>query len=496
MKLYFINHSCLFAVEQMMMTLFPGERPVYPEEPPEPEDLAATVSVLYGMKEVTADTLLQKDGVMYRGRRQAPAAEFSDQLTSKRALQRIVRLSFYDAGVQALGQEPPWGALTGVRPVKLPTRVLWEGGTPEEAAAQLRELYHVSPRRVELAMACAQAALAVKRALKPDEVSLYVGIPFCPTRCAYCSFISADVKRSLELVEPYLDGLCAEIDAAGAALARTGRFVRTIYIGGGTPTTLSAGQLARLMERISTALDLSRCTEYTVEAGRPDTITAEKLAVLRDHGATRVSVNPQTMEDHVLAAMGRAHTSAQILEAYELVRQSGLEQVNMDLIAGLPKDTPEGFRRTLDTVAALAPANITVHTLALKKSAALFQHQENLPSPEAVAGMLDYAWDRLEALGYVPYYLYRQKYMSGSFENVGWCKPGTENVYNICMMEELHPVLSLGAGGVTKLTDGSGQLTRLCNPKYAADYLENLPRVLADKEKAADYFSEAAEPSA
>ena len=249
MKLYFINHSCLFAVEQMMMTLFPGERPVYPEEPPEPEDLAATVSVLYGMKEVTADTLLQKDGVMYRGRRQAPAAEFSDQLTSKRALQRIVRLSFYDAGVQALGQEPPWGALTGVRPVKLPTRVLWEGGTPEEAAAQLRELYHVSPRRVELAMACAQAALAVKRALRPDEVSLYVGIPFCPTRCAYCSFISADVKRSLALVEPYLDGLCAEIDAAGAALARTGRFVRTIYIGGGTPTTLSAAQLARLMEQ-------------------------------------------------------------------------------------------------------------------------------------------------------------------------------------------------------------------------------------------------------
>lgn len=488
MKLYFINHSCLFAVEQMMMTLFPGERPVYPEEPPEPEELAATVSVLYGLSQVTAETLLQKDGQLYRGLRQAPTSELSGQLESKRALQRIVRLSFYDAAIQALGREPPWGALTGVRPVKLPTRVLWEGGAPEEAAAQLRDLYHVSPRRIELAMACAQAALRVKRSLQPDEVSLYIGIPFCPTRCAYCSFISADVKRSLTLVEPYLEALCAEIDAAGGALARSGRFVRTIYIGGGTPTTLSAGQLARLMDQIAAALDLSRCTEYTVEAGRPDTITAEKLSVLRDHGATRVSVNPQTMEDHVLAAMGRAHTAAQILDAYELVRQSGLEQVNMDLIAGLPKDTPEGFQRTLETVAALEPSNITVHTLALKKSAALFQHQETLPPPEAVAQMLDYAWDRLEALGYTPYYLYRQKYMSGSFENVGWCKPGTENVYNICMMEELHPVLSLGAGGVTKLTDGSGQLSRLCNPKYAADYLSSLPRVLADKEEAVNYF--------
>jgi len=469
-----------------MMTLFHGERPEYPEGPPTLEENTAIVTVTYPEGQVTAETVLCRNGNTFNGSRTADLA--GDELERRRTLQHMVRLCFYDAATASLGKEPPWGALTGVRPVKIPTKVLWEGGSYEEAAASLRDFFHVTPSRVELAMTCAQAALEVKRSLQPDEVSLYVGIPFCPTRCAYCSFISADVKRSLDLVEPYLEALHQEIDAAGAMLKRSGRYVRTLYMGGGTPTTLSAEQLDALMARIAASIDLSRCTEYTVEAGRPDTITPEKLAVLRQRGATRISVNPQTMEDHVLAAMGRAHSSAQILEAYRMAQESEIGQVNMDLIAGLPKDSLEGFCRSLDTVIGLDPANITVHTLALKKSAALFQHQENLPSTEAVAAMLDYAWAALDKAGYVPYYLYRQKYMSGSFENVGWCKPGTENVYNICMMEELHPVLSLGAGGVTKLTDGSGQLSRLCNPKYPAEYLSSLSRILADKDTAGDYF--------
>lgn len=482
-----------YSAEQMMLTLFPGERPEYPDAPAPvrlDEERNAVVFTLHrGAKLTNMSALVLRDGRWNNGVVRFPSEKLDEPPEAVyRTVSHALKLAFYKAGTAHLGHTLPWGALTGVRPAKLPTRAMLEGRTPAQARQELEKVYGVSPRRAALAVTCAQAAVEMKRSLKPDEVSLYVGIPFCPTRCAYCSFISADVKRSLNLVEPYLDGLRAEIAAAGAALAGAGMSVRTLYIGGGTPTTLSAAQLDRLMGQIGEKIGLSRCTEYTVEAGRPDTITAEKLAVLKARGATRVSVNPQTMEDSVLRAMGRAHTARQTLDAWELVKATGFTQVNMDLIAGLPTDTVEGFRATIDQVIALAPANITVHTLALKKSAALFQDRGSLPSAEETGQMLDYAWQELEAAGYVPYYLYRQKYMSGSFENVGWCKPGTENGYNICMMEELHPVLALGAGGVTKLTDGAAQLQRLCNPKYPAEYLERLDKVLEDKKKAGDYF--------
>ena len=486
MRLYYKNHDCLFAVEQMMFTVFPGEKPEYPEGEVELTENTAVVSVTYGENTVTAHTLLRRSGADHTGERTAPYV--GDALELRRALQHTVRLAFYDAAVSCLGVEPPWGALTGVRPVKLPTRDMLGGMTREQAGAHLQDYFRVTPRRAELALDCAQASLNARASLKEDEISLYIGIPFCPTRCAYCSFIAADVKGAAKLVAPYLDALCREVEAAGAMLKSVGKFVKTIYIGGGTPTTLSASQLARLMDAVRGSIDLSRCVEYTVEAGRPDTITAEKLEVIHTHGGDRVSVNPQTMRDEVLAAMGRAHNAQAIRNAWALVKASGIPVTNMDLIAGLPRDDLAGFRASLDEVVAMGPANITVHTLALKKSAALYQARPVLPAGEEVAAMLDYAWSKLEESGYVPYYLYRQKYMSGSFENVGWCKPGTENLYNICMMEELHSVLSLGAGGITKLTDGNGKLTRLNNPKYPNEYLSAFDGVLADKETAAAYF--------
>lgn len=231
-------------------------------------------------------------------------------------------------------------------------------------------------------------------------------------------------------------------------------------------------------------MDLSGCMEYTVEAGRPDTITPEKLDVLKSHGCDRISVNPQTMEDHVLRAVGRAHTAGDILSAWAMVERAGFSCVNMDLIAGLPADSVPGFRRSLDTVLALGPENVTVHTLALKKGSRLMSEGDGLPGPGEVADMLDYAWETLREAGYAPYYLYRQKYMSGGFENVGWCRPGTESVYNICMMEELHSILSLGAGGVTKLIDPeNGSLVRISNPKYPKEYLENIDHMIRQKEE-------------
>ena len=488
MKLYYRGHNYKYAAEQMLLTLFPTERPEYADAPPGPGEDALVLSLSRGETWATATAALIWGGKEYRAARRCRVSELTGQLSADRALQRILKLAFYDAGTAALGKEPPWGALTGVRPVKIPAKAMLAGASPAQAERVLRDTYRVSPGRRKLAMDCAQASLAAQRSLGEHEVSLYVGIPFCPTRCAYCSFVSADVGRALKLIDPFLDALSREIRATGAMLADAGLRVRTVYFGGGTPTTLTAPQLDRLMGEIAEHIDLSACTEYTVEAGRPDTITAEKLAVLRRRGCDRVSVNPQSMSDAVLAAMGRAHRAADILGAFALVRESGIGCVNMDLIAGLPGDSADGFRSSLDQVLALAPENVTVHTLALKKGSRLMEGETPLPPGEDVAAMLDYAWAALRESGQIPYYLYRQKYMSGSFENVGWCLPGTESLYNICMMEELHTIVSLGGGGVTKLVDrNTGYITRIANAKYPQEYIQKIDAICADKARVAEF---------
>ena len=482
MKLYLIGHDYKYAAEQMLLTLFPDRRPEYPETPAQDGEEALTLSLHKGNTWVTATARLVLNGQLYTACRRCRTAELTGGLETDRACQRIVKLAFYQAGTRALGVQPPWGALTGVRPVKIPTKAILGGKSEVQAEALLKQEYFVSPDRARLAMDCAKASLNLDRTLLPDEVSVYVGIPFCPTRCAYCSFISADTKRSLKLVSPYLDGLLREVEQAGLGLKEAGKAIRSVYVGGGTPTTLSAEQLDLLLSAMDEHLPLHRCTEYTVEAGRPDTITREKLEVLKRHNIGRISINPQTLEDHVLEAIGRQHTSGDIAAANALAREIGFDCINMDLIAGLPRDNFEGFRRSLEGVLAMAPENITVHTLALKKGSRLTEEKGAIPSGDEVARMLNFSNDTLRAAGYLPYYLYRQKYMSGSLENVGWAKPGKENTYNICMMEELHSVLSLGAGGVTKLVDRStGAITRISNPKFPYEYMEQLPQILAQK---------------
>ncbi|MDY3015398.1 MAG: coproporphyrinogen dehydrogenase HemZ [Evtepia sp.] len=480
MNLYFSGHGEKYAVEQTMLTLFPQERPVYPEGPVQ-GDNALDLSFSRGPVWTTARAVLRRDGGTFTRQCRVKTARLdqADPVEATRLTRRTLQRAFYLAAVDCLGTEPPWGMLSGVRPVKLPTRAMEAGATPRQAEAMLRRDYRVSPARRRLAMDCAQASLAVKKSLQPQEVSLYVGIPFCPTRCAYCSFISSSGSAN-KLIPSYLEGLLREIDAAGENLQAAGKTVRSVYIGGGTPTTLSAPQLAQLMDRLRTAFRLAPDTEFTVEAGRPDTMTREKLEAIRAGGGNRISINPQTMSDGVLAAIGRSHRAEDIRAAYALAREVDVGAINMDLIAGLPGDTPEGFRASLEEVIGLDPENITVHTLALKRGARLRQEDAVIPEGEAVAQMLSFAWDALREAGYVPYYLYRQKFTSGSFENVGWCKPGTLSQYNICMMEELHTVLSLGAGGVTK-TIGEGCVKRLANPKYPQEYLRDLDRIIEEK---------------
>ncbi len=479
-----------YAAEQMMLTLFPGERPEYPPELPPVLENGALFALSREGDQAVLTARVARQGELREGRSVFPGGQLDappEQVYH--AVQHALKLAFYQAGTALLGREPPWGALTGVRPVKLPTRAMRAGATAEEAARELEREYHVSPVRARLATDCALASLEADRSLREGEVSLYIGIPFCPTRCAYCSFVSADAGRTLRLIEPYLEALETELDATGALLRETGLRVRTLYMGGGTPTTLTAAQMDRLLDRCRAALPLEGCTEYTVEAGRPDTITREKLAVLARQGIGRISINPQTLRDEVLEAIGRRHTARDIVRAMELAREAGFACVNMDLIAGLPRDSVEGFLASLDGVLAMGPENITVHTLALKKGSRLMEEGGALPSGEETAAMVDASLERLRQAGFVPYYLYRQKYMSGSLENVGWCLPGTGNLYNIAMMEELHTVISVGGGGVTKLVDrDSGRIVRVSNPKYPHDYLAMLDRVLEKKREIPAFY--------
>ena len=471
MKLYLTGHDYRYAVEQMMLVLFPEERPVYPAEPPgEGED-----ALFSTLAEEAATAVLR------RGDRSAEATLPLSPDAGRREREQAVKLTFFRAAVACIGVTPPWGAMTGVRPPKLAVRLMDEGRSRAETDELLRDTYCVAERQRQLCLDAAEAHIRARETLQPQDISLYIGIPFCPSRCAYCSFVSHSVEKSLQLVQPFLAALLREIDAAGETVRRAGRRIRTVYMGGGTPTTLTAEQLETLLTALETAFDLSACAEFTVEAGRPDTITAEKLTVLRRHRADRVSVTPQTMRDDVLAAIGRRHTAAEAETAVALVREAGIPCLNMDLIAGLPGDDPAGFARSLDRLLELGAENITVHTLALKRGSRLTLERAPLPGAEDVAAMLDCADRRLRGAGYAPYYLYRQKFMSGSLENVGWAKPGFENLYNIAMMEELHTILALGGGGVTKLVE-PGRIRRVCNPKYPYEYIDRIGPLCTAKE--------------
>ena len=467
MKLTLIGHDDRYAVEQLQMSLFSGT-----------EEGEAVSALHRGGTWLTAATKITLGGKTVTASRRLKTAEETVRLR-----RRILQQSYYLAAIQLLDHLPAWGALAGVRPTKLSTKHILEGGSPKSAEKLLRDVYYVTEERRKLAVDCSVSTVHAAGLLQPEDVSLYVGIPFCPTRCSYCSFVSRTIGKRTELLEPYLNALLQEIAVTGRLLADSGRTIRTIYIGGGTPTTLSSSQMAVLLDAIGDSFDLSRCMEFTVEGGRPDTLSEEKLRTIHDHGADRMSINPQTMVDSVLRACGRPHTAADVLDAYRWAQSAGFDAINMDLIAGLPTDDFDGFRHSLDTVAALAPANITVHTLALKKGADLFEKRENLSSANAVSRMVDYANETLRALGYQPYYLYRQKYMSGSFENVGWSRDGKDCLYNIYMMEELHTILSLGGGGMNKVNLPDGTLQRFHNPKFPEQYIEMLPSVLKEKEE-------------
>ena len=368
---------------------------------------------------------------------------------------RDVTKKVYQFLSKQTGQELAWGMLTGVRPTKLVMQKIEQGMTKEEIFGFLKEQYCVTDKKAQIAyeIACREKAL-LDRLDCQNGYSLYAGIPFCPSICSYCSFSSSPIAEWKDQVDRYLDAMIKELKATAKLMQ--GKPLDTVYIGGGTPTTLEADQLDRLLGTIREDFDLEHVLEFTVEAGRPDSITREKLEVIRKYPVTRISVNPQTFSDETLARVGRAHTGADTVRAFELAREMGFQDINMDLIAALPGETPEIFARSIEKVIELSPDSVTVHALAIKRSSRLHEqmHVQNGAHGQVSAAsaqeMIDLARERLTGAGWKPYYLYRQKYMAGNLENVGYAKPGKACLYNIGNMEETASVLALGAGAISK----------------------------------------------
>ena len=399
-------------------------------------------------------------------------------LHRKRAARRLCRQTLYNLCREVTGIHPPWGSLTGVRPTHLLYEALDAGLTEDEAVARLSSTFDVTE---EKALLLRDVARAQRGLPKPDngQIDVYVGIPFCTTRCAYCSFSSGELGKG-KLVEPYLQALFHEMEEGARLLRQAGKKLRAVYVGGGTPTALNEDQLTRLLERLMTLYP--GAGEYTVEAGRPDTITPGKLRAIREAGVGRISINPQTMNDRTLQVIGRAHTVQQVEEAYAMARTEGMGHINMDVIAGLPGEHPEDFARTMEAAVRLHPESLTVHTLAIKRSSRM--HLENAPLPDGdeAAAMVRMGLETARQMGLAPYYLYRQKHMAGNQENVGYALPGHACLYNVDIMEETTHILALGAGGISKrIYPGEGQIGRAPNVSNIELYIARVEEMIGRK---------------
>lgn len=407
--------------------------------------------------------------------------------------ERILAKAMVKVLKELTGIDPPWGILTGIRPAKLMRKYMNEQGTAF-AEAYFREFFEVSEEKTLLASDVAAFENACIRLSGENSYSLYVSIPFCPTRCSYCSFVSHSVKSAAKLIPEYVEKLCEEIKITAEKAAREKLKLETVYIGGGTPTSFSAKELIRITDALKESFDMEKSLEFTVEAGRPDTIDENKLLALKQAGVSRISINPQTFSDSVLKAIGRPHTAEDTVEKYHLARALGFDNINMDLIAGLPTDSFDGFRNSIERAIALSPENITVHTLSLKRSAEIVTENETAAICRETEKMVDYANKRLYESGYRPYYMYRQSKSIGNLENTGWCKDNKPCLYNIFMMEEIHTVLAVGASAVTKLKDPhSENLERVYNYKYPYEYISRFSDMKQRKNEISRFMSECKE---
>ncbi len=479
MNLYVKNHNFHFELENLTRLFFPNEKITVIRDFSEPQPPyiytevsdKITISVNIGSfnKSETAVKKLTDD---------------DNELVSAQLLYKLL--------CDFTGLTQPWGILTGVRPVKL-LRRLAEESSEEQAVKKFEKDFFVSNEKTALSRETEHNERKILELSKPESFSLYVGIPFCPSRCSYCSFVMASIERAEKLIEPYTKLLCEEIKQTAEIANKLGLRLETVYFGGGTPTTLSAEQLDTVLGTVNNSFDMSTCREFTVEAGRPDTIDIAKLFALKENKVDRISINPQTVNDEVLKTIGRKHTAQQFFDAFELARKCGFDNINTDLIAGLPTDTPESFKNSLDSIVRLNAECITVHTLCMKRASRLTTEGVTLDLQQArdAREMLAYTQNILGQNEYIPYYMYRQSRMVGNLENVGWSKRGFESLYNVYVMDETHTILACGSGGVTKLKrNNPDYLERIFNFKYPYEYIDRFDELIQRKSGIMQFYGQ------
>lgn len=479
MNLYVKNHNFHFELENLTRLFFPNEKITVIRDFSEPQPPyiytevsdKITISVNIGSFN-KSETAVKK------------LADDDNELVSAQLLYKLL--------CDFTGLTQPWGILTGVRPVKL-LRRLAEESSEEQAVKKFEKDFFVSNEKIALSRETEHNERKILELSKPESFSLYVGIPFCPSRCSYCSFVMASIERAEKLIEPYTKLLCEEIKRTAEIANKLGLRLETVYFGGGTPTTLSAEQLDTVLGTVNNSFDMSTCREFTVEAGRPDTIDIAKLFALKENKVDRISINPQTVNDEVLKTIGRKHTALQFFDAFELARKCGFDNINTDLIAGLPTDTPESFKNSLDSIVRLNAECITVHTLCMKRASRLTTEGVTLDLQQArdAREMLVYTQNILGQNEYIPYYMYRQSRMVGNLENVGWSKRGFESLYNVYVMDETHTILACGSGGVTKLKrNNPDYLERIFNFKYPYEYIDRFDELIQRKSGIMQFYGQ------
>ena len=474
MILKVINHDFRFDTEKLCLIFFPYERIKN-----DGEDNIVIIT------EKQADKLIVSAKVFDKCLSNSYSLKANDDTAN------AMSVLLYNTLSELLGYKPPWGILFGVRPAKLMHRYCDTLGR-QGAIDHFVNSCLVTPQKAQLAYDVMLRENKIISLSRDNSFSLYISIPFCPTRCSYCSFVSHSIERTQKLIEPYVDLLCKELNKTGELVKTLGLRLESVYFGGGTPTTLDSHQLSRLFSAIEKNFDLSTLREYTVEAGRPDTVTKSKLLALKDAGVTRISINPQTFNDEVLNAIGRRHTSSQTLEAFNLARALGFNNINMDFIAGLPRDNVESFKNSIDTAVSLSAESITIHTLCLKSGANMSSRDLTFDISDRVSAsqMIDYSDLILKNEGYYPYYMYRQSKSVGNLENVGWCKNDMDCLYNVFMMDETHSVISVGAGAVTRLKNPKTlHIERIYNYKYPYEYIDSFDEILSRKKGIVDFYN-------
>ena len=468
-------------IRELLMAFYPGETFTHKEEEAGEAEL-----IVRGVRDGNSFSLdvtpVKKEAVHFA----LIYPDFSNRFETKNEIKQTL----YRLLSAQTGRELPWGTLTGIRPTKIALTKLYDGWTDEQIETYMRETYFTSKEKIDLSIDVAERERRLLSTIDYENgYSLYVGIPFCPTTCLYCSFTSYPLVSWKNRVDAYLDALEKEIDYTAAKFYH--KHLNSIYIGGGTPTTLEPYQLDRLIRKIKCSFDLSDCLEFTVEAGRPDSITREKLEVLRKWGITRISINPQTMQQRTLDLIGRRHSVEQTVESFKIARELGFDDINMDLIMGLPEESLEDVRDTLEQIMQLKPDNLTVHSLALKRAARLNMFKEDYKDYKMVNTQehMDLTASYAKKMDLFPYYLYRQKGMAGNLENVGYAKEGKAGVYNILIMEEKQNIVACGAGASTKRVwnqpnpDGTHRIERCENVKDVGQYIERIDEMIERKQK-------------